>query len=130
MEYGGTPEYVQALRDIVVVIMIEKEGTVEQLEEVLSIKGVDMIQWGPSDYSMSIGRAGQGGSPEVKAVERKVFETALKMGVAPRAEIGTPDQAKYYLDMGVRDFCIGTDISILHGWWKTNGDALRKVVEG
>lgn len=130
MEYGGTPEYVQALRDIVVVIMIEKEGTVEQLEEVLSVKGVDMIQWGPSDYSMSIGRAGQGGSPEVKAVERKVFETALKMGVAPRAEIGTPDQAKYYLDMGVRDFCIGTDISILHGWWKTNGDALRKVVEG
>ena len=130
MEYGGTPEYVQALRDVVVVIMIEKEGTVEQLEEVLSVKGVDMIQWGPSDYSMSIGRAGQGGSPEVKAVERKVFETALKMGVAPRAEIGTPDQAKYYLDMGVRDFCIGTDISILHGWWKTNGDALRKVVEG
>ena len=130
MGYGGTPEYVQALRDIVVVIMIEKQGTVEQLEEVLSVKGVDMIQWGPSDYSMSIGRAGQGGSPEVKAVERKVFETALKMGVAPRAEIGSPDQAKYYLDMGVRDFCIGTDISILHGWWKTNGDALRKVVEG
>jgi hypothetical protein len=29
MGYGGTKEYVQALRDIVVAIMIEKPGTVD-----------------------------------------------------------------------------------------------------
>ena len=46
MGYGGSPEYVQALRDVVVVVMIEKQGTVEQLEDVLSVEGVDMIQWG------------------------------------------------------------------------------------
>ena len=45
MGYGGTKEYVQALRDIVVAIMIEKPGTVDTLEEVLSVKGVDMVQW-------------------------------------------------------------------------------------
>ncbi len=130
MGYGGTPEYVQALRDIVVVIMIEKMGTVDRLEEVLSVEGVDMIQWGAADYSMSVGRAGQGRSPEIKAIERKVFETALKMGVPPRAEVGSADQAKSYLDMGVRHFCIGTDISILYSWWKTNGEDLRKALEG
>ena len=43
-----------------------------------------MIQWGGSDYSMNIGKAGERGSPEIQAAERKVFETALKMGV-PRA---------------------------------------------
>jgi len=128
MGYGGTPEYVQALRNVVVVIMIEKQGTVDQLEEVLSVKGVDMIQWGPSDYSMNVGRSGQAGSPEIKAIERKVFETALKMGVPPRTEINSVDQAKYYLDLGVRHFCIGTDISILYEWWKVNGERLRKVV--
>ena len=41
MGYGGTKEYVQALRDIVVVIMIEKPGTVDNLEEVLAVEGVD-----------------------------------------------------------------------------------------
>ena len=128
MGYGGTPEYVQALRDVVVVIMIEKSGTVTQLEEVLSVQGVDMIQWGPSDYSMSVGWVGQEGSPEIKEIERKVFETALKMGVPPRAEINSVDQAKYYLDLGVRHFCIGTDISILYEWWKVNGERLRKVI--
>src|SRR6266704_779987 len=30
------------------------------------------------------------------------------MGVPPRAEIATADQAKYFLDMGVRHFSVGT----------------------
>jgi 4-hydroxy-2-oxoheptanedioate aldolase len=128
MGYGGSPEYVQALRDVVVMIMIEKRSAVEQLEEVLSVGGIDMVQWGPSDYSMSIGRPGERDAPEVRAAARKVFETALKMGVQPRAEIGSVDQAKYYLDMGVRHFSLGTDLSILYGWWRQNGDALRKVL--
>lgn len=129
MGYGGTPEYVQALRDIVVVLMIEKQGAVDNLEEILSIDGVDMIQWGGSDYSMSIGKAGQRYTPEIRAIEQKVIETAIKMGVPPRAEINTADQAKYYLDLGVRHFCIGTDITILHGWLKTHGETLRKAID-
>ncbi|MBN1139239.1 MAG: 2,4-dihydroxyhept-2-ene-1,7-dioic acid aldolase [Anaerolineae bacterium] len=128
--YGGTPEYVQALRDVVVMIMVEKRQAVEQLEAILSVKGVDMIQWGPSDYSMSTGRAGQRGSPEIKAIEKRVFETALKMGVLPRAEIGSPDQARYFLDMGVRHFSLGTDVSILFRWWQENGKELCKALEG
>jgi 4-hydroxy-2-oxoheptanedioate aldolase len=128
MGYGGTPDYVQALRDVVVMIMIEKQLAVDELEEILSIDGVDMIQWGPSDYSMSIGKPGQRDAPEVKAAERKVFETALKMGVPPRAEIGTPEQAQHYLEMGVRHFNLNTDLYILYNWWKTNGGALRKLV--
>lgn len=128
MGYGGSMDYVRALRDVVVVIMIEKDGAVQNLEEVLSVPGVDMIQWGGSDYSMSVGRAGQRGSAEIKAVERKVIETSLKMGVPPRAEINTADQAKYYLDMGVRHFCIGTDVNILYDWWKAHGDSVRKAV--
>jgi 4-hydroxy-2-oxoheptanedioate aldolase len=130
MGHAGTAEYVQALRDVVVMIMIEKQAAVERLEEILSVKGIDMIQWGPADYSMSIGRAGERSSAEVKAVERRVFETALKMGVPPRAEITSVDQTKYYLDLGVRHFNIGADLSILFNWWKTNGDELKKTLEG
>ena len=52
------------------------------------------------------------------------------MGVPPRAEINTADEAKYFLDMGVRHFCIGTDITILYNWWRQHGDALRKALSG
>ena len=126
--YGGSADYVQALNDVVVALMIEKQGAVEHLEEILSLGGIDMIQWGPSDYGMSIGRPGSRNDPDVKATERRVIETALRMGVAPRAEINSPDQAKYYLDLGVRHFCIATDIMILFQWLKENGEELRKAI--
>jgi 2-keto-3-deoxy-L-rhamnonate aldolase RhmA len=77
---------------------------------------------------MSIGRPGARHSAEVKKVERQVIETCLRMGVPPRAEIGSVDEAKYYLDLGVRHFCIGTDIAILYEWLGQNGEGLRKVV--
>lgn len=129
MGYGGGPDYVEALREIVVMLMIEKQGAVDQLEEILALEGLDMIQWGGSDYSMNIGRPGERNSAEVRAIEKHVIETALKMGVQPRAEIGSPSDAEYYLEMGVRHFCIGTDFSILFQWFKENGETLRKLVE-
>ncbi len=59
MGYGGSAEYVQALRDIVIVLMIEKKQAVDRLDEILSVPGIDMVQWGPADYSMSVGHAGE-----------------------------------------------------------------------
>ena len=128
MGYGGDPEYVQALRDVVVALMIEKKSAVDHLEELVSVEGIDMVQWGPTDYSMSIGRPGARNTTEVKEVERYVIETCLKAKVPPRAEIDSVDDAKYYLDLGVRHFCIGTDIAILYRWLKQNGESLRKVI--
>ena len=129
MGYGGGLEYVQALRDVVVVLMIEKKGSVDHLEEILALEGIDMIQWGGADYSMSVGKAGQRTSAEIKAVEKYVLETSLKMGVQPRAEISTPDEAKWYLDLGVKHFCIGTDLSILFQWFKKNGEELQALIK-
>lgn len=128
--YGGTPDYVQALREVVVMVMIEKRSAVEQLEAILSVPGIDMVQWGSSDYSMSVGLAGQRNVPEIKAAERRVFETALRMGIQPRAEVVSPDQARYYLDLGVRHFSLSTDVAILYTWWRHNGEAMRKALEG
>ncbi|OGG56600.1 MAG: hypothetical protein A3F84_02490, partial [Candidatus Handelsmanbacteria bacterium RIFCSPLOWO2_12_FULL_64_10] len=126
---AGSPAFVQALEDAVVALMIEKDPAVKNLEALLSVKGVDMVQFGPADYSMSIGMAGQSGHPKVKETERYVIETALKMGVTPRAEISRPDQAKYYTDLGVRHFCVGTDVSILFNWFKENGAGMREILK-
>src|ERR1051325_2551650 len=56
---GGVTELIKRYQDCVVVLMIEKKGAVENLEAILAVPGVDMVQFGPSDYSMSIGLAGQ-----------------------------------------------------------------------
>ncbi len=128
MVQGGTQEYVQALKDIVVVLMIEKGSAVDQLEEILDLGGIDMVQWGPADYCLSTGQPGAYNEPRVQAVERQVIETCLAKGIPPRAEIETVDRAKYYLDLGVKHFCLGTDIMILYSWIKENGEKLRKTI--
>lgn len=127
MTYGGTSDYVQALNDVVVALMIEKRAAVEELEEILAVPGVDMVQWGPADYSMSIGRPGAWYSPEVREVERHVIAACLAHGVPPRIEINSPAHAQPYLDLGVRHFCIGTDLFILHDWFKQNGEGMRAL---
>lgn len=128
MGYGGTPDYVQALRDVVIVLMIEKKQAVDRLEEILAVPGIDMVQWGPADYSMSIGHAGERGHPDVRAAEKKVLETSLKLGIPARAEIGSPDDARRFLDIGVQHFNLGVDLSILHQTLKRHGEGLRQLL--
>jgi hypothetical protein len=60
----GGAEYLQALREVVVMLMIEKREAVEHLEEILAVPGIDMIQWGPRDYTVSIGKPGARFDPE------------------------------------------------------------------
>jgi len=60
------PEFVKACDDVVVALMIEKKSAVENLEEILSVDGVDMVQFGPADYSLSIGLPGELNHPKVR----------------------------------------------------------------
>ena len=126
----GSEAWVKAMDDVVVALMIEKKGAVEELEEILSVKGVDMVQFGPTDYSISVGKPGKGRTLEIQRVERDMIELALKKGVAPRVEIGGFEQAKPYLDMGVRRLCIGWDIRTIYQWCKQQSEAMRPLLSG
>ncbi|MEM2341206.1 MAG: aldolase/citrate lyase family protein [Candidatus Bathyarchaeia archaeon] len=121
-------DLVKICEDAVVALMIEKKSAVEKLEEILLVEGIDMVQFGPSDYSISIGLPGEINHPKVREAEEKTIKTALKMGIAPRAEISSPEEAKRYIEMGVRNFNIGVDLRILFSWWKRNGEELRKLL--
>ena len=128
MRDAGSPAFVKALDDAVVAIMVEKRQCVEDLDAILSVPGIDMVQFGPADYSMSIGLTGEWTHPDVQRAERKTIETALKKGLHPRAEISEPAQAARFLEMGVKHFCIGWDVTILHERWKTNGAEMRTIL--
>jgi 2-keto-3-deoxy-L-rhamnonate aldolase RhmA len=126
--YGGTAEYVEALRDVVVAVMIEKQPAVERLDELLAVPGIDMVQWGPADYAMSIDRAGARDDEDIRATERRVIASCLSAGIRPRAEISSVEQAKYYADLGVRDFALGYDLLIIHDVLKAGGEQLRATI--
>ena len=127
---GGQPAYVDALNDVVIAIMVEKKSCVDDLDSILSVPGIDMVQFGASDFSMSIGKPAQYNDPEVLAAEKKTIEMALKKGLHPRVELRDPSGAEKYLKMGVKHFCIGWDVRILADWWDTKGAEMRGLLGG
>ena len=117
-------EYVRTLEQGVVALMIEKKKAVENLEEILAVPGVDMVQFGPADYSVNIGVPGEYDHPDVVKAEHYTIETAMKMGLRPRVELEHWEQAEPYLKMGVIDFRIGTDLRMIYDFCLTHGGAL------
>jgi 2-keto-3-deoxy-L-rhamnonate aldolase RhmA len=115
---------------VVIAIMVEKKSCVDHLDEILKVPGIDMVQFGASDFSMSIGKPAQYGDPEVVEAELHVIKTALEKGKNPRVELRDPAQAEKYLKMGVKHYCIGWDVRILADWWDTKGAEMRGMVEG
>lgn len=120
-------EHIARLNDIVLCFMIEKKEAVDNIEEICSIPGVDMVQFGPADYSMSLGWNRTEHEAEWKAAERHVIEVALRHGVQPRCEISSPDQAQYYIDLGVRHFSLGDQLAKLKAFWNGEGREMRDI---
>ena len=68
------------------------------------------------------------GDPAVKEAEKFVIETSLKKGVAPRIELEALDGVEYYLNLGVKHFRIGNDVSVLRRFWQENGTKLKDML--
>jgi len=124
----GNEAWVKALREAVIAVMIEKASAMEQVDEILSVEGLDMVQFGPCDYSVNIGKPGQMNSPEMLRKQREMIELALKKGVHPRVELDSFHKAKEFIDMGVRHFCIGWDLFTISQWCQQHGEGLRKLL--
>jgi 2-keto-3-deoxy-L-rhamnonate aldolase RhmA len=124
----GSPEWARALGESVVVLMIEKREAVENLDSILSVDGVDMVQFGPADYALSMGRSRLRAADAIREAELFVIERALQNGIQPRAEIADARDAEYYLELGIRHFCVGHDVGILYRWWAEQGELMRKAL--
>ena len=121
--------YADIVKNTVIALMIEKKEALDNIDEICSIPGVDMVQFGPSDYSMSCGFDMKDHLEECKAAERKMIEAALRHGVKPRCEIYTAEEAKYYIDLGVKHFCIGDELKIVTNYWSKTGEAMRALAD-
>ena len=127
-----TDEYQADLDSIVFLIMIEKNVTLENIDAVLGRareKGVDMTQWGPADFGFSRGEPGLMATPEIRPFEERVIAKSIEYGISPRIEIGAVEQAKRYVDLGVRHFCIGWDRFIYRAALANLGEGMRKLME-
>ena len=122
-------EHAKRVDDIVLSFMIEKKSTVDCIEEICEIDGIDMIQFGPSDFSMSNGRNRGEYEEECLEAERRCIKAAIRNGILPRCEISSADQAKYYIDLGVKHFSVGDQFKVLKAYWEKEGDRMYQILE-
>jgi 4-hydroxy-2-oxoheptanedioate aldolase len=124
---SNTAEWVKGMNDVVIAFMIEKKSAMDDLENILNVKGVDMVQFGPNDYSVTLGTPGVE-TPKVKKAHMDMIKMALRKGVAPRVEILSSDEAKPFIEVGVRHFCMGWDTMVISRWCQQEAGGLRKLL--
>lgn len=127
--YQSQMDYAKMARETVIAVMIEKKQAMDNIEEICSIPGVDMVQFGPSDYSLSRGWNMAEHREECREAEREMIKVALKHGVAPRCEIGSPAEAEYYMNLGVKHFCLGDELKNNFNYWTKNGKELKEQIK-
>jgi 4-hydroxy-2-oxoheptanedioate aldolase len=108
------PRYMQIANDeILTIIMIEHPEAVRNVEEIVSVPGVDLAVIGIFDLATALGVPGQLGHPDVVAAVERAEAAILASGVALGGVALSPDQANQQIERGYRMLALGFDWSLL-----------------
>lgn len=109
---GGPAEYVRAGReDVARIAMIEERESVEDIERILAVPGVDAVFVGPGDLSLSMGVPG--GSPAVVDAVTTAIKAAVRAGVPAGTVVQGVEQAALRLEQGCRFILISNDTGMV-----------------
>lgn len=110
-------EYVREANDqTFVVVQLEDPISVSNAAEIAAVDGVDVLFFGPGDFSVLAGIPGQFDHPMIQDAIRSVSVAAAKAGKAWGMPVGTPERARELLGMGAGFLAHGADIL-----WVKNG---------
>ena len=106
-------EYVQfANEQLLVLPQIEDKEAVDNLDEILTVPGIDGFVIGPRDLAMSMGYYDGPGHDEVKRTIAGVVEKIKQAGLIVGTTAASGDQAKALVDRGVL-FCLNSVAGLL-----------------
>ena len=111
-KYGllSMEEYIQySNEEKLTIIQIEDVEALEDLEKIAALDGIDMLFFGPADFSQSIGMPTQIGNERTMEAKRRVAEVARKYGKFA-GTVGSADNVKELYDMGYRFVNLGADV--------------------
>jgi 4-hydroxy-2-oxoheptanedioate aldolase len=96
--------------DIMAIIMIEEDEGVQNINEILSVKGIGAVIFGPYDYSFNCGYPGQINHPQVIKTW-KIVKKACDSSNIPLIGFANPDNISRILKEDFRILLIGHDVA-------------------
>ena len=110
--------------DTLLLVQIEHREAVENIEQILSVTGIDGVFIGPYDLSLSLGIPGRLNHPDILAAKQKVLTATLAHGLIAGMHFVQPQTAasdcQKAISEGYRFIALGTDILFL-------GDSARDL---
>jgi len=104
----------KANNETIVIAAIEGNEGIENLPQILQVKGIDAIFVGPYDLSQSLGVVGQVRHPKVIEKIQEIVTLSKKSRVAVGLYTDTPETAREWVNQGILYCCIGIDAAILY----------------
>jgi 4-hydroxy-2-oxoheptanedioate aldolase len=104
------------------VIQIEDQNAVANARAIAEVEGVDVLFFGPADFTVLGGIPGQFDHPMVLEAMRTIADSAQRAGKHWGMPCGSPEQARKLMDMGARFFAHGADIIFV----KTGLEEIRR----
>jgi 4-hydroxy-2-oxoheptanedioate aldolase len=113
--YGGADYPTEANKTIVVFAMIETAQALDNLDDILSVEGLDAIYIGPSDLSLALGCKPQFDDVEPKVAQAidHIVARAKAHGVVAGIHNGRSDVAKARIAKGFRFVTVSSDARLL-----------------
>ena len=119
----------QANEQRFVVTQIEDPEPLNELEEICALPGLDMIFFGPADFSQGAGIPNQFDHPLIDETRRRIAECARRHGKFA-GTVGGPGNFDRLIDMGYNFISVGADVVYLaEGYRKTASLCGRKAKE-
>ncbi len=107
--------YAKANDEILIVLMAEHVDAIENIDDILSVPGIDAVFIGPNDLHASMGFAPAFDSedPTFNAALKKVYTSALAHGVAPGIHVADAAQAQRRLDEGWKMIAVASEVGFM-----------------
>ena len=106
----------QANEERFVVVQIEDPEPMAELEEICKLPGIDMIFFGPADFSQGIGDPLGTNPAPIDEARRLVAKTARKYGKWA-GTVGGPGNFDALVDMGYTFISVGADVVALFEYY-------------
>ena len=112
----GSAEYLQQANDaILTMVQIETRESLQNLDEIAAVEGIDVLFVGPFDLGNNIGHPIIDGQihDELKTAISKVLKAAIANGKKAGIFCTSGEQSKAYADSGFHMISVATDMHIL-----------------
>lgn len=103
-------------------VQIEDPEPLDDLDAIAALDGIDMLFFGPADFSQGIGAPGDWNHPKLIEARKRVAEAAVKHGKFAGIP-GNLDNLDELVEMGYRFIAIGADVVCV-------GEYCRNLIDG